>query len=50
MFKSMYVGETQENGATCQNGQNPDIKYHLQRMTQEEVRGGVWNLQKEKGN
>ena len=31
------MGKTQENLITCQNGQNPQLQYHLQLKTKEKV-------------
>ena len=33
----MYMGETQENCATCQNSWNPHLEYHFQLETKEDV-------------
>ena len=40
------MGETQENWATCQNGWNLHLKYHLQLKTEEDVGGSDLGLQR----
>ena len=42
--------ETQENWETCQNGQSPHLKYHLQLKRKEDVEGGesqLWEVARE---
>ena len=42
----MYMGETQENGATHQNGGSCSLKYHLQLQTAEGAGGRGLGLQR----
>ena len=49
--KFKNVGKIQENWVICQNGQSPNLKYHLQLKVKKKDAGcSVWDFKEEEEN